>query len=483
MGKINIKKIIGGLGWSFGERILAQGVSFLVSIILARLLAPSEFGIISLILVFINIANVFVANGFGESLIQKQSADERDFSTVFWCSFLFSLILYAIIWFAAPWIGTFYGNNHLIMPLRILSLKLVLASVNSIQQAYIAKHLLFKKMFFATLIGTIVSAFVGIGMAYRGFGVWALVAQYLSNSGIDTIVLLLTIHWHPRFLFSKKSAKELIGYSWKITGAALINELYTQIRSLIIGKFYSTSDLAYYNKGNMFPQVIMTNINTAINKVFFPVMSSYFDDKEGMKQFTRKSVIVTAIVTFPLMMFLILSADKIIFFFLTEKWMFSVPYLRILCLYWLVQPVQTANWQVLKASGRSDICLKLEIVKKTIGVILVLLTMTISVKALAWSSVAFAIISMFINMLPNRKLINYSITEQLKDLIPIMILAILCAVCGYPISLLHINAFVAIIIEAIVCFGIYCSILCYYIKKKKPELFDKFPKRYFGNKN
>lgn len=468
----NIKKVVGGLGWSFSERILAQGVSFLVSIVLARILAPEEFGVITLILVFINIANVFVSNGFGESLIQKQDADKTDYSTVFWCGFSLSIILVIIIWIIAPYAASFYDNPNLIMPMRILSLKLILASVNSIQQAYISRHLLFKKMFFATLVGTVISAFVGIGMAYSGFGVWALVAQYLCNSTIDTIALALLVKWRPQMVFSINAAKRLIGYSWKITGAALINEVYNQIRSLIIGKVYSTADLAFYNKGNMFPQVIMTNINAAVNKVFFPVMSSYGENKEGLKQFTRKSIKATAFITFPIMAFLIVSADKVIPFVLTDKWIFSVPYLRILCLFWIVQPIQTANWQVLKSVGRSDLCLKLEIIKKIIGITLVVATMYISVEALAWSSALFAMISMIINMIPNRKLISYSLKEQFKDLLPIVLMTMISSAVAFPLSMLNITYIFSILLEAVVCLGMYTVLGYLYIKKYEPDILD-----------
>lgn len=478
----NTRRIVGGLGWSFGERILAQGVSFLVSIVLARILSPDEFGVISLIIVFINIANVFVANGFGESLIQKKDADKTDFSTVFWCGFILSIILVVIIWFGAPYVGKFYNKPDLIMPMRILSFKLILASLNSIQQAYISKHLLFRKMFFATLIGTVISAIVGIGMAYAGCGVWALVAQYLTNSTIDTIALAFLVNWHPERVFSIKAAKRLIGYSWKITGAALINELYTQIRSLIIGKVYSTSDLAYYNKGNIFPQVIMTNINAAVNKVFFPVMSNYGNDRYGLKQFTRKSIKGTAFVTFPMMAFLIASADKLIPLLLTDKWSFSIPYLRILCIYWIVQPIQTANWQVLKSIGRSDLCLKLEILKKSIGVLLVLSTMFISVEALAWSSAAFAMISMLINMIPNKKLISYSVYEQFKDLLPIVIMTALSTALAWTCSIIYTSNLVSVILKFLVCCGSYFVFGMVYLKIYEPNLLILLKSKLFGMK-
>ena len=453
------KTVIGGLSWSFAERICAQGVSFIVSVVLARLLAPEQFGTISLILVFINIANVFVSYGFGESLIQKTNSDETDFSTVFWCSFLFSIILSIIIWLIAPVAGNFYNTPDIVWPMRVLGFKVILASANSIQMAYISKHLMFKKMFYATFVGTAISAFVGIICAYLGFGVWALVAQYMSNSIIDTIALFIVIDWRPRFVFSVESAKKLIGYGWKITGASLINTIYAQIRSIIIGKIYSTADLAYYTKADKFPSLIMTNLNTAINKVFFPVMSKYNSNRQELKHVTIKALKGTAAVTFPIMGFLVLSADKVIPFLLTEKWNHAIPYMRILCLFWLLQPIQTANWQVLKASGRSDLCLKLEVVKKIIGIGLVLATMNISVIALAWSSVAFAVISTTINMIPNRKIIDYSVFEQIIDIFPYLCISFIACILAYPVSYINLPYFLAIVMEAVIVFVVYAVLL------------------------
>ena len=463
MEKGTVKKIASGLSWSFGERILAQGVTFIVSIILARILAPEEYGIIALILVFINLANVFVTNGFGEALIQKKDADESDFSTVFWCTLFFSCVLYGILFTTAPFIGELYNNPELVILLRVLALKIPLSSVNTIQHAYVSRRLEFRKFFFSTLGGTVTSGMVGIIMAYLGFGVWALVAQYLVNSTIDTLILLFTVKWRPHLIFKKKSAAKLMSYAWKVTGAAFINELYTQVRSLIIGRVYSSADLAYYNRGNQFPQLFITNIVNSINSVFFPIMSKMQDDLVELKSLARRALKVSALIIFPLMTGLIGVAKTLVLLLLTEKWLPCVPFLQILCLYYMVQPMQSINWQLMKAVGRSDLCLKLEIIKKVIGFGLIFATMFISVKALAWSTALFAFISMIINMIPNRKLVGYKMSEQIKDIIPYLILSTCMGITVWVISFvpgLHIAMVLIIqIIGGLVVYFAGCIIL------------------------
>lgn len=423
MNNKQVKSILSGLSWSFGERILAQGITFCISVILARMLSPDEYGIIALVLVFINLSNVFVVSGFGEALIQKKQITEEDFSTMFWCSISFSFLLYFILYRISPFIAKLYNTSEVIWILRVLAIKIPIASMNTIQRAYLARRMEFKKFFFATVGGTVISGIIGIVLAYKNYGVWALVWQYITNSIIDTLVLYLTISWKPKLVFKIDSARTMIGYSWKITGASFINELYSEIRSLIIGKVYSPADLAFYNRGNQFPSLFITNINSSICTVFFPVMSRLQDDKKKLKQLAKKTLKISTFIIFPLLMGLIGISKTLIIVLLTKKWLPSVFYLNVLCFYWMVQPMQSINWQILKAIGKSDLCLKLEIIKKTIGFSLVFLTMFVSVRALTYSTALFAIISMLINMIPNGKLINYYFYDQLKDIAVNMTLA------------------------------------------------------------
>ena len=446
----NLKgKVMSGLIWTFGERVLAQVFSFVISIILARILMPEEYGVIAIILVFINLANVFVTNGFGESLIRKTDSNESDFSTVFYCSFFFSWVLYAILFISAPYIAKFYSQNSLTILLRVLALKLPVAAINTIQHAYVSKHMIFKRFFFSSLGGTLASGAAGLFMAYSGFGAWALVAQYLVDTFVDTAVLFFTIPWKPKLLFDKNSAKALIGYGWKLTASSFLNMLYSELRSLIIGRVYSSSDLAYYNRGNQFPSLIITNIDSTIGTVVFPVMTKVANEKERLRQVSRRALRTTSYLIFPLMIGLFVIAEPLVKLLLTEKWIFCVPFLQCSCIFYMCQPIQTTNWQIIKAVGRSDLCLKLEIIKKIIGVAIIIISMNYGVLYIAIGNALFAVISMVINVIPNRSLIGYSAWQQIKDLFPALSLSCIMGISVYFITLLDLPVLIELILQVI----------------------------------
>lgn len=451
------EKVLSGLVWTFGERILAQGVSFVLSIILARILMPNEYGIIAMVMVFINIANVFTSTGFGESLVQKKNADDLDFSTVFYCTLSLSVVIYIILFICAPYIADFYHTKEIVLVLRVLSLKIIFSSIATVQHAYVQKQMIFKKFFFSTLGGTIVSGVLGIMLAYAGAGVWALVAQYLINTIIDIIVLFVTVPWRPRLLFSLDRAKCLMNFGWKLVAANLINAVYNELRSLIIGRSYSSAALAYYNKGNQIPALAITNIDTAIGTVVFPAMSEA-ENKERLKAIGRRAMKTTSYIILPIMIGLIVVSRPLIILLLTEKWENCIIFMQILCLYWMTQPIQTANWQIIKAVGRSDLCLRLEFLKKGIGVIMVIVAMEFGVVAIAISAAAFGVVSMIINMLPNKKLINYSIQEQLLDVIPSLLASLAMGVIIYIISFIEMPTVVLLIIQVILGMSIYVGL-------------------------
>lgn len=478
------KQVVSGLFWKFGERIIAQGVSFIVSLVLARLLLPEQYGVVALVLVFINLANVFVTNGLGESLIQKKDADSTDFSTIFYCSVGFSIVLYVVLFFSAPLIANFYNNQDLISVLRILSLQVPLSAVKTIQQAYVSKHMMFKKFFYSTLGGTLFSGIVGIWMAHNGFGVWALVAQYLVNSTIDTLILFLTVKWRPTLKFSVDSAKQLIGYGWKLVLSQFINTLYAELRSLFIGKVYTPGDLAAYNKGNQFPSLLITNVNSSISSVLFPAMSKTSNDTVRLKKLTRQSIKLSSYILFPMLAGLAVIAEPLIRLLLTETWLPCVPFLQISCIFWMFQPSQTANVQAIKAAGRSDICLKLEIIKKFIGVGLLLITINISVYAVVIANAIFAGISALINIIPNKKLIGYGIKEQAVDLLPSFILSMIMFFITLQVTRFGFHDMTTIVLQAFIGVWIYvfgswlfkidsfkylCSVLKNVLKEYKPK--------------
>lgn len=451
------EKVLSGLVWTFGERILAQGISFVLSIILARILMPNEYGIIAMVMVFINIANVFTSTGFGESLVQKKNADDLDFSTVFYCTLGLSVVIYIILFICAPYIANFYHTKEIVLVLRVLSLKIILSSIATVQHAYVQKQMIFKKFFFSTLGGTVVSGVLGIILAYAGAGVWALVAQYLINTIIDIIVLFVTVPWRPRLLFSLGRAKCLMDFGWKLVAANLINAVYNELRSLIIGRSYSSAALAYYNKGNQIPALAITNIDTAIGTVVFPAMSEA-ENKERLKAIGRRAMKTTSYIILPIMIGLLVVSRPLIILLLTEKWENCIIFMQILCLYWMSQPIQTTNWQIIKAAGRSDLCLRLEFLKKGIGVIMVIVAMKFGVVAIAISAAVFGVVSMIINMLPNKKLINYSIQEQLLDVIPSLLASLAMGGIIYIISFIEMPTVVLLIIQVILGMSVYAGI-------------------------
>ncbi len=443
------KKTIGNLMWQFFQRCGAQVVTFVVSIILARLLEPTVYGTIALVTVFTAILQVFVGSGFGTALIQKKDADDVDFSTVFYFSSGISVLLYAIMFFTAPLIAKFYDISTLTPIIRVLSLSLVLSGVTTVHGAYVSKTMQFKKYFFTSLGGTIASAVVGIVMAYRGYGVWALVAQQLVSQATSSLILWCIVKWRPTKAFSFQRLKGLFSYSWKILVSGLLDTGYNEARSLIIGKKYTTEDLALYNKGKTFPSLVVDNTNGAINSVLFPTMAQVQDDKAQVKSMTRRAIKTSVYIMAPLMIGMAVCAEPMIRLLLTEKWLGCVLFLQIFCVTYLFYPIHTANLNAIKAMGRSDYFLGLEIVKKIIGLAAILITMWISVEAMAYSLLVTTLLSSIINAFPNKKLLNYSWLEQMKDIIPYIGLACLMGVPVYFIGFLSLPTIVVLALQVL----------------------------------
>lgn len=431
MVEVNQKTVASNVIWRLLERFGAQIVAFIVSIILARLLDPVVYGTVAIVTVFTTIFQVFVDSGFGSALIQKKDADDLDFSTVFYFNVVTCLVLYLVMFFVAPLIANFYSNSQLIPIIRVLSLILVISGFKSIQTTYVAKNLQFKKFFWATLIGTVISAVIGIIMAYKGFGVWALVAQNLINQAIDTILLWFIVKWRPKFAFSFKRLKTLFSYGWKLLASALLDVGYNQSRALIIGKRYTSEDLAYYNRGEQIPNLAITNINSSIDAVLLPSMSSVQDKKERVKQILKRSITISSFVLLPIMAGIAVCADSIVAILLTDKWVLCIPYLRLFCAIYAFYPIHTANLNAMKAMGRSDYFLRLEVIKKIIGLGLLFAMMWISVKAIVISLLITNLLSLLVNTWPNRKILGYGVLEQIKDILPALILTALMSGATY----------------------------------------------------
>lgn len=452
------KNVIKNFIWRFAERCGAQGIGFVVSLILARLLNPTDYGTVALVTVFTAILGVFIDSGMGNALIQKKDADDLDYSSVFYFNMAMCIILYVIMFFCAPLIANFYEKPELVSLTRVISLTFIVSGVKGIQNAYVSKHLMFKRFFFSTLGGTIVSAVVGILLAYKGYGAWAIVAQSLSNNVIDTLILWVTVKWRPKFMFSFKRLKGLFSYGWKLLCSSLLDTGYNQLRSLIIGKVYSSADLAYYNKANNFPNIIITNVNSSIDSVLLPSMSSVQDSKESVKVMTRRAMKTSTYVMAPFLMGLAACGQSAISILITDKWLPSYPFMVIFCITYMFYPVHTANLNAIKAMGRSDIYLKLEIIKKIVGIVAILVTFKISVMAMAYSLLVVSVLSQIINSWPNKKLMNYSYLEQLKDILPGILLAAFMGGCVYCVNFLHLSNWLTLLIQVPLGAAIYIGL-------------------------
>lgn len=410
-------KALSGLFWTYAERIAAQGISLLITVILARILSTTENGTVSLVLVFITLANVIVSDGFGSALIQKKDADELDFSSMFWFSVFLSIVAYFIIFFCSPLISDFFGIPSLTPIIRVFALRIPVAAVNSIQQAYISKKMEFKKFFFATIIGTILSGVVGITMASYGFGVWSLIFQYLTNSVVDTIILGFTIKWRPSFSFSFVRVKNMIGFAARVLLVQVFIALYSNLRNLIIGKKFTVDDLSFSDKGQHFPSIISVNINTSITKVIFPTLSLYQDDIDKVREMSRRAIKVGTFLLAPVLLGLAAVAPAFISVVLSDKWLPCLPYLRIMCVVYLLQPIQTASLQAMKALGESKLYLRLEIYKWIFGIIVLVISVVCfdTVFAVVMSALVAEIFATVINFPANIKILKYKLKDQLLD--------------------------------------------------------------------
>ena len=351
------------------------------------------------------------------------------------------------MFFAAPFIAWFYDMPDLTAIVRVLSLILIISGIKNVQQAYVSRHMLFKKFFFATLGGTIGAAVVGIVMAYAGFGVWALVAQMLFNATVDTIILWITVKWRPKKMFSLQRLKGLFSYGWKLLISSLIDTVYNDVRQLIIGKRYSKSDLAQYNQGKKFPQLIVTNINISIDSVLLPTMSKAQDDPETVKNMTRRSIKISTYIMMPFMVGIAVCAKPLVSLVLTDKWLPCVPFLRIFCFSYAFWPIHTANLNAIKAMGRSDLFLILEIIKKVVGAIAIVATMFISPMAMAYSLLIVSVLSQLINSWPNRKLLGYSYENQLMDMLPQILLSSVMGVIVFSIQFMGLSSWLTLLIQ------------------------------------
>ena len=451
----NGSKVASNFLWRFFERFGAQMLNIVVGIILARKLGPGPSGQIAVVLAVINILKVFADSGMANALIQKKDPDDLDFSSVFFFNLIFSLLLYLGLFFAAPAIARFYHEDSYVTILRVLGILVVISGLYNVQLAYVSKTMQFKRFFFATLGGTVFSGALSIAMVYLGFGIWSLVALQLSNFAVNTLILWFTVNWRPKMMFSALRLRKLLSFGWKLLAASFLDTLYLQIYSLVIGRRYPKEELGQFDKGRNWPDQITTSINASLDSVLLPVLSAEQDNVHTLREMTRRAIKTSSFIMMPMMAGLAACATPLVRLLLKEQWLPCVPYMQIFCAIYAFYPLHTANLNAIKAMGRSDIFLKLEVVKKILETSVLLITLRYGVLAMALGQLFCDILAQLINAWPNKKLLNYPYWTQLKDLMPCLLLSLAMTGCVLAVQLLGLHDLLTLVIQILLGVVIY----------------------------
>ncbi len=471
----------GAFIWKFLERFGVYFVQFIVSIILARILGPEKYGFIAIVNVFIAFATVFVQNGMNSAIIQKKDLTSEEVSSVFYLNLILAGILYLILFFLAPLIASFYNNAQLTVVLRVLGLILLPCSITSIQTALIEKKFSFKKLFFCSFTAVILSGTAGLISAFMGLGVWALVIQQIVYRTSVMLALLIVQKGLPKPYISWEKAKPLMKFGWKILLAALIDVGYKNLRELIIGKKYGQEDLALYDKGRRFPEMIVSNVNGSIQSVLLPKLSAKQDNKAEVKKIVKKVIKTSCFFIIPMMVGLSLVAQPMIDVLLGEEWKFCVPYLQWFCLAFAFWPLHTANLQAITALGHSNKVLVLEIIKKVMGIAIIFATIWFNPLVMAAGYALSSLVSAIINAAPNKKLIDYSFFEQIVDILPCLLCSAIMGVAVYALGLLQLAPIWMLIIQVVAGVIIY-AVLAILFKLEAMQIVLNFIKSIFKKK-
>ena len=452
------KKSLTSFVWRMGEGVIAEGMTFIVGMILARLLMPEEFGLVALTGLVLAVVGVFANCGLGQALTQKKSVDDLDSNTVFYSGLVLSILLYIIVYLLSPFFAKIFHQPSISVLIRVSSSMMLFSSYNTVQTAEISRALDFKKFFYVGIISSFVSGIVGICMALSGMGVWSLIAQRMSYTLTKTITLNRIVKWFPKLQFSIERFRSLFSYGIKLMASGVIGMFFNQMKGFIIGIKYEPSDLSYYNRGESLPSILCNNIEGTVNQIMLPALSKLQDNPEAMKTGLRRSMSLSSFLLFPMMFGLAATSENIITILFSEKWLCAVPFLRVISIGYCFKILSSTNLMAINAIGRSDISLKLEFIKKPIFIILLFIGMYFGPLAIAMSVSINSIFAMTINAWPNRKLINYSLLEQWKDIFPQFLISVFMSILVGHLGLLDINIYVLFLAQVILGIGIYVGL-------------------------
>lgn len=456
-----------GTSWSAVERFSVQGINFLIQLVLARLLVPADYGVISMLAIFLQIAQVFIDSGFANALIKKKECTNADYSTVFYYNLLVAVALYTFFFFIAPLVGTFYNVEVLPKVMRVISITLILNALCIVQRTILVKRIDFKTQSKISFFSAFFSGSIGIYFAYKGLGVWALCIQSILNSLFQVFLFVAFVRWRPALVFSKQSFKEMFGYGSKILGASLISTIYSNLYTIVIGKKFAASNLGLYSRADQFAYFPSHNIGHIISRVTFPVLSKIQDNNERLTKAYRRIIQYSSFVLFPIMIGLLSLSYPFIEVILTSKWIEAVPYMRILCIALMFDHLSLLNLNLLYVKGRSDLVLKLEIIKKSIALTILFLTLPFGIVIMCWGRVLYSLIAVYINTYYTKKLINLSFWKQMSDIFPYLTAAfvtgitvfLLTQLLRHPIYQLIIGIVVGLLVYGIISYLFFKSIL------------------------
>lgn len=453
MQKESLKnKTIKGTIWSFANAIGGQGVTFVVGLVLARLLSPEEYGLIGIITIFISVFNCLIDSGISNAIIRKKDATEEDFNTAFIANLVFSLFFFVVMFAFAPLIASFFNSPILSDLTRVMSIVVVINASRLVHSALLIKNVDFKTNTYCSLISGISSGIIGIGMAMQNYGIWSLVGQQVSRQLLYACCLWYFTKWTPRMQFSYSRFKELWSFGWKLMASSLLNTCWNQVYQVVIGKCYSPSTLGLYTRALQFVSICADNLNQVLQSVSYPVLCKLQDDKEMLKDGYRRFIQMSMAITFPLMLGLAVCSKPLILLTIGEKWLICVPFLQVLCLLYLLNPLHSINLNMLQVLGRSDLFLKLEIIKKGIAIGPILVGVFYDIMPMLYASVVASIISLFVNTYYSKRLLNYGVKEQIVDIYPSLFIAIVMALIILPIQYLPMNNILILLFQ--ILFGI-----------------------------
>jgi len=453
------KDMIGSIKWTAVEKFSLQGIQFVLSLIMARLLTPTDYGTVGMINIFLAVSNVFIDSGFANALIRKKDRTDDDFCTVFYFNVAISVICYLILFFMAPWVANFFEVPILKPILRVQAINLIINSLVQIQITKMTIDLNFKAGAKIAILSSLISGVCGIILAYFGFGVWAIVSQGIISAIVSALCLLYYIRWKPRLFFSKKSFHEMFSYGSKLLASGILDTIYSNLTTLVIGKFFSSKDLGYYNRGTHFATFPVNTLNGIVGRVTFPIMSKIQDDNEQLINMYRKYISIMSMVIFFGCSLLAALAKPLILFLLTDKWSMSIIFLQIYSFAMMFDHINKINLNLLQVKGRSDLFLKLEILKKTISTIILFASIPFGVLGICISKVIYSQIAIIINTYYTGKLFGLGYISQVRDFSKYLILSIICCLPTFVITYFITNNLLMLILGAILSLVMYCFML------------------------